>query len=178
MSDSPLPPLADELWPQDLRELRDGFAGKLNVYRTMAHHPELLRAWAPLRRHLVQQSALGPEQSEIVILRVGHRLGSGYEWAHHVTRARALGISDARIRAMRGAPEGEDGLIAQAVDALLDRHLIPEALEAALASAIGRKAVVDLIATVGFYLTLGGILNTYRVPVEAGIAEGLERDPI
>ena len=100
--------------------MKSGFAGALNVYRTMAHHPALLKAWAPLRQHIVRDSALGTERSELVILRAAHRIGSAYEWAHHVSRARALGISDMRILAMRGTPEGEDGLIAQAVDALFD----------------------------------------------------------
>ena len=47
-------------------------------------------------------------------------------------------------------PEGEDGLIVRAVDALFDHHHIPPALEADLAAAIGRPAVFDLIATFGF----------------------------
>lgn len=178
MSDSPCPPLSDADWPESLADLRAGFAGQLNVYRTMAHHPALLRAWAPLRQHLVRDSALGPERSEVVILRTGHRLGSDYEWAHHVSRARRLGFSDARIRAIAAMPEGEDGLIVRAVDALFDHHHIPPALEAELAAAIGRAAVFDLIATFGFYSVLGGILLTYATPIDAAIAAELARDPI
>ena len=178
MTESPCPPLSDADWPEALADMRDGFAGQLNVYRTMAHHPALLRAWAPLRQHLVKDSALGPERSEVVILRVGHRLGSSYEWAHHVSRARALGFPDDRIRAIAGAPQGEDGLIARAVDALFDLHHLPPALEAELAAAIGRAAVFDLIATFGFYSVLGGVLMTYATPLDADIAEALRRDPI
>ena len=178
MSRSPCPPLTDAEWPQSLADLRDGFAGQLNVYRTMAHHPALLRAWAPLRQHIVRDTALGPERSEVVILRTGHRIGSAYEWAHHVSRARKLGFSDDRIRAIAARPEGEDGLIVRAVDALFDQHRIPPDLEAELAAAIGRAAVFDLIATVGFYSVLGGILMTYDTPVDGAIAAELDRDPI
>ncbi len=81
MTLSPCPPLGDDQWPEPIEDLRSGFAGQLNVYRTMAHNPALLRAWAPLRQHLVKDSALGPQRSEVVILRTGHRLGSHYEWA-------------------------------------------------------------------------------------------------
>ncbi|MGI6855584.1 carboxymuconolactone decarboxylase family protein [Mesorhizobium sp. 1B3] len=175
---SPCPPISDADWPDSVADLRDGFAGQLNVYRTMAHHPALLRAWAPLRQHLVKDSALGPDRSEVVILRTGHRLGSHYEWAHHVSRARALGFSDERIRAIAAMPEGEDGLIVRAVDALFDAHRIPAELEVELTAAIGREAVFDLIATVGFYFTLGGILLTYETPVDPAIAQELERSPI
>ena len=178
MSRSPCPPLTDAEWPPSLADLRDGFAGQLNVYRTMAHHPALVRAWAPMRQHVVKDTALGLERSEVVILRTGHRMGSAYEWAHHVSRARALGFSDARIRAIAAMPEGEDGLIVRAVDALFDQRRIPPELEAELAAAIGWTAVFDLIATVGFYVVLGGILMTYDTPVDPAIADELHRAPI
>lgn len=175
---SPCPPLSDADWPAGIEDMRDGFAGALNVYRTMAHHPALLRAWAPLRQHIVKDSALGPERSEVVILRAAHRMGSEYEWAHHVSRARSLGFPDARIGALRGDPAGEDGLIARAVDALFDQKALPATLEAELAGAIGRAAVIDLIATVGFYSVLGYLLMTYRTPVDAPIAKEMAARPL
>jgi 4-carboxymuconolactone decarboxylase len=178
MTTSPCPPIADADWPELIAEMRDGFAGALNVYRTMAHHPELLRAWAPLRQHVVKDSALGAERSELVILRAAHRMGSPYEWAHHVSRARTLGMTDARIAAMRGMPEGEDGLIARAVDALFDQRSLPAELEAELAEALGRKAVFDLIATVGFYSVLGYILMTYDTPIDTPIAAEMAERPL
>ncbi|WP_069300530.1 carboxymuconolactone decarboxylase family protein [Neptunicoccus sediminis] len=178
MTKSPCPPVTDADWPEEITDLRDGFAGRLNVYRTMAHHPELLAAWAPLRQHVVKDSQLGAIRSEIVILRTGLRLGSGYEWAHHVSRARALGMTDARIAAVRDMPEGEDGLIVRAVDALIDDKKLSPAQEAELAKAIGRKAVIDLIATVGFYSVLGYLLQTYDTPIDDDIAAELAQNPL
>lgn len=176
MSQTPCPPLTDDAWPEEALDLRDGFAGALNVYRVMAHNPQLLRAWAPLRQHIVKDSALGPQRSEVVILRTAHRLGSPYEWAHHVYRARQLGFSDDRIAALMDMPDGEDGMIARAVDALVDdKRLAPEQ-EAELADAIGRDAVFDLIATVGFYSVLGYLLMTYDTPVDDNVAASLGED--
>jgi len=177
MSSSPCPPLSDADWPEAIASLRDGFAGALNVYRVMAHNPGLLAGWAPLRQHVVKDSALGPERSELVILRTAHRLGSPYEWSHHVSRARALGFSDARIAAMRGIPEGEDGLIARAVDQLIDKRRLDAGLEAELADTIGRKAVIDLMATVGFYSVLGYLVMTYDTPLDDNVARELEEKP-
>lgn len=175
---TPLPPLADSEWPEDIEDLRGGFAGQLNVYRVMAHHPALLRAWAPLRQHVVKDTSLGAERSEVVILRVAYRFGSAYEWAHHVTRARKLGFSDDRIRALRDRPEGEDGLIARAVDALVDAKRLPPDLEADLARTIGREAVLDLIATVGFYSVLGYMLMSYNTPIDDDVAGEMQRNPL
>ncbi len=178
MTTSPCPPISDADWPAQIAEMKDGFAGALNVYRTMAHHPALLKAWAQLRQHIVKDSALGPVRSEVVILRAAHRMGSPYEWAHHVSRARVLGMSDARIAALRGMPEGEDGLIARAVDALFDDKRLSLGLEADLAAALGRAAVFDLIATVGFYSVLGYILMTYDTPIDAPVAAEMAQRPL
>ncbi|MFA1676777.1 carboxymuconolactone decarboxylase family protein [Rhizobium mongolense] len=171
-------PLTDEDWPTEIADMKAGFAGTLNVYRTMAHHPALLKAWAPLRHHIVKDSALGAVRSELVILRSAHRMGSDYEWAHHVSRARALGISDARIQAMRELPDGEDGLIARAVDALFDSFQLPSNLECLLSAAIGTKAVIDLMATVGFYFVLGYILMTYGTPIDDAVATEMTERPL
>ena len=171
-------PLDDADWPEELADLRSGFAGRLNVYRVMAHHPALLGSWAPLRQHLVTRSALGAERSEVVILRAAHRMGSPYEWAHHVSRARKLGFSDARIAALAATPEAGDALIARAVDHLFDDRRLPRALEAELRAAIGHEAVFDLIATVGFYSILGYLLMTYETPLDADIAAELSASPL
>jgi 4-carboxymuconolactone decarboxylase len=178
MTTSPCPPISDADWPETIAEMKTGFAGALNVYRTMAHHPALLKAWAPLRQHVVKDSALGPVRSEVVILRAAHRMGSPYEWAHHVSRARVLGMSDQRVAALRGQPEGEDGLIARAVDALLDDKRLSLVLEAELAAALGREAVFDLLATVGFYSVLGYMLMTYETPIDDAVATEMTERPL
>ncbi|MDX3805574.1 carboxymuconolactone decarboxylase family protein [Bosea thiooxidans] len=178
MTTSPCPPISDADWPEAIAEMKTGFAGALNVYRTMAHHPALLKAWGPLRQHIVKDSALGPVRSEVVILRAAHRMGSPYEWAHHVSRARVLGMSEARIASLCGEPEGEDGLIARAVDALFDDKRLSLALEAELAASIGRAAVFDLIATVGFYSVLGYMLMTYETPIDVAIAAEMAQRPL
>lgn len=173
-----LTPLSDADWPHEIDDMKDGFAGALNVYRTMAHAPALLRAWAPLRQHVVKDTALGLARSEVVILRTGVRLGSDYEWAHHVSRARALGFSDARIAALREMPDGEDGLLVRAVDQIIDQHRLDPGLEAELRDLLGRDAVFDLIATVGFYAVLGTLLMTYDVPVDDAIKAELAANPL
>lgn len=178
MTATKCPPISDENWPEEIADLRSGFAGALNVYRTMAHNPALLRAWAPLRQHVVKDTSLGLERSEVVILRTGVRLGSDYEWAHHVSRARALGFSDERIAALRGQPEGEDGLIVRAVDALIDEKRLSETLKQELEPVIGVHGIIDLIATVGFYSVLGYLLMTYETPIDDNIAAEMAARPL
>ncbi|TVS02822.1 MAG: carboxymuconolactone decarboxylase family protein [Rhodobacteraceae bacterium] len=170
-------PLSDRDWPAEIADMRGGFAGQLNVYRVMAHHPALLRAWEALRMHVVTQNALGRVRAEIVILRLAHRLGSSYEWNQHVVRGLRLGLSAARITALEGPLSGmpeEDALLAGAVDSLLDTaHLDKEHLTR-LEARVGREGVLDLMATVGMYMTLGFLLRTTDAPLDADICAEID----
>lgn len=173
-------PIQDDLWPDSIAEMRQGFAGGLNVYRTMAHHPALLGAWSALREHVVNRTALGPVRSEIAILRVGARLGSSYEQRQHIDRARRRGIDDARIGSIFGRLEAMapvDRLIAGAVDELLDNAALSGATVEALVAEAGKPGLFDLIATVGFYSTLAYILNTCDTPLDEDIADRLRQNP-
>lgn len=173
-----LPPLADTEWPAEVAHLLPGFAGRLNVYRVMAHNPALLAAWERLRNHIVIDSALTQQQSEIVILRTGHRWNALYEWAHHVVRGRATGLTEARIDAARQdsatwAPDSEDAALMAAVDALLDDGKLSAVQFADLQARIGTVAVLDVMATVGMYTTLAFLVQTFATPIEPEIAAQL-----
>ena len=174
------PPIADDEWPDEIADLRGGFATKLNVYRTMAHNPRLLAAWAPLRQHIVVDNALGRQLSEVVILRTGHRLGSPYEWAHHVSQSRACGMDDARIASIAGevgAMETDDAILAQAVDELFDRKSLRGETREKVIALVGTDGLFDVIATVGFYSTLGYIVESFATPLDVDIERELRDNP-
>lgn len=165
-------PIGDADWPDVLADMRDGFAGKLNVYRVMAHNPPLLRAWTALRQHVVIDSALTEQQKEMVILRTGHRWRSRYEWAHHVYRGSKGGLSDFRIaRAAMdaddwGAIDDEDVMLLRATDVLLDDGRLPKALRIQLGRFLSDAAIIDIMATIGMYTTLAFLVNSFDTPID------------
>ncbi len=176
-----LTPIPDEDWPEDIADLRAGFAGRLNVYRVMAHHPALLRSWTAFRNHVVLENALGAQRSEVVILRVGLRLGSEYEWSHHVSRGRKVGLSDARILSIRGPLEAmseEDRALCAAVDMLFARHGLDRPTQEALTALVGVQGMLEVMATAAHYSLLGFLLNSFSVPLDADVAAELKADPL
>ena len=165
------PPLTDAQLPVEA----PAFAARLNVYRTMAHNPALLRAWAPLRGHVVLGGALTEMQKEIVILRTGYHWGSAYERAHHVVRGKLAGLSEARIaRTAKPAEDwgttdsehDEDIALMAATDALLTHGRLSESQLKTLDPAL----LLDIMATIGFYTTLAFIVNSFETPIDADIA--------
>lgn len=177
-----LAPVGDADWPDAVADMLGGFAGKLNVYRVMAHNPALLSAWSGLRGHVVTGGALTEQQKEIVILRTGHRWASSYEWAHHVSRGRLTGLSDFRI-ARTAAPSGdwgpesvgdrdheEDIALLTGTDELLDDGRLSSPTRIRLAQFLTPAAILDVMATIGMYTTLAFIVNTHETPIDADVA--------
>lgn len=170
-----------EQWPEELGDMRQGFAGRLNVYGIMANHPSLLRAWSNFREHVVVKNVLGSQPSEVVILRTGVRMGSDYEWAHHVSRARKTGMSDTRIRSIRGPLNDmseEDRVLCTAVDQLFDRKGLNNQTLEALVALVGVEGVLDVMATVTHYSLLGFMLNSSDTPLDADVAAELAAAPL
>ena len=166
-----LQPLDPANWSEEIADLRDGFAGRLNVYKVMANH----------RHHLVVENKLGAELSEIAILRIGARMDCAYERAHHIVRARAGGISDIRIGQALDSEkpdEENDALIVRAVDELHSRSGFSAETTEALARRFGPEAMLDLMGLVGFYSTLGYLLNTFATPIDEAVAEALSQHPL
>ena len=164
-----LQPWSEENWPEGIRAALQGPV--LNIHRMMAHSPDLLRHSAPLRNYLVAGSTLSDRERELLILRTAHLIDSDYEWAHHVRRGEAAGLTAAEIaRVRRGAREAEwntgEKALLRLADEMQSVQAITEATARQLHEEIGPAGLIDAIFTVGFYLTLGTILNSFAVPLD------------
>ena len=94
------------------------------------HHarpsPLAVPALARVRRWTDARRSLPRADSELVILRVAHNMGSDYEWGHHERLGRAAGLSSDEIARVRGGAAAtgwseRQALLLQAADALHDR---------------------------------------------------------
>ncbi|MDH3259913.1 MAG: carboxymuconolactone decarboxylase family protein [Acidimicrobiia bacterium] len=166
-----LAPLDESDWDPQLESILDGLSTVLNVHRVMAHHPELLAAWMPLRNHVVANGTLSPRHRELVILRLSHRAGVAYEWHHHFARASQAGISVAEAEAVRIGPaagwaDQKEALLLTVADELFDKQAVGDAVWAELTRAFTIPQILDLIVTVGVYTTLAMFINTTGVQIE------------
>jgi 4-carboxymuconolactone decarboxylase len=111
-----------------------------------------------------------PERSrEFAILIVAARPFSDFIWHAHLGRARALGISDEQIEALRveGQPEIDDPIDSVVVEAaraiVKDRDLDDELYERAT-QLLGPQGLVELLALCGWYQSLALQFQVFRVP--------------
>ncbi len=78
-----------------------GTKSPLHVMTTLARHRRLFRAWLRFGSTLMPRGTLERADTELVILRVAHLCGSGYEWSHHALIAEAAGLSADDVESIR-----------------------------------------------------------------------------
>lgn len=167
-----LPPLDDEHIDPEIRE-RFGSGPILDIFRTLAHHPKLLKRWLVFGNHVLAKSTLTPRERELAILRTGWLCRAEYEWGQHVLIARAVGLGDeeiARVVAGPDAPgwgEAERALL-RAVDELHADACITDETWRALAARWDAAQLIDLVFTVGQYTLVSMALNSLGVQPEPG----------
>lgn len=176
MNLQPLPPVQ---WDSSLKRVIEDMQGKpLHVHALLAHNPALLDAWWSSRQYLVGGGSLGPRLGELVILRVGVRMRCWYEWAAHVVRGQAAGLSLDEVKCVLAGVSSSDWTEAEAVildtvDALFDQRGLSPALMERFGQHYSRQQLLDLMAIQGMYQFLGCVLNTWNPKLEPRVLSAL-----
>jgi alkylhydroperoxidase family enzyme len=142
----------------------------LNIFLTLAHNETLSKAFRRLGAHLLSGGVLPARVREIVILRVGWRCGSEYEFGQHSVIGSSVGLTDDEIARLAdcGAgdwDEGDRALVALA-DELCDADLVSEDTWCALSQRWGDAELLELLVLAGFYRLVSGMLNSVGVALE------------
>jgi alkylhydroperoxidase family enzyme len=161
-------------WNEDSRPILEGIernSGRiLNIFRTLAHHPKLLKRWTVFGNHVLYGSTLPARERELIILRTGYLCGSGYEWAQHAEIARRSGLTDSEIERIAQGPAAEwsddDRLLLVATDELADSKFISDATWALLSQRWNTQQLIDIVFAVGQYTLVSMALNTFGVQLE------------
>ncbi len=172
-----VPPLQDEQLDAQAKEALTPFASQgrvLNIFRTLAHHPELLRRWRVFANHVMGKSTLNERDRELLILRIGYLCGSEYEWGQHVAIARRAGISAEEIAAVKQGSSAaswsaQDRLLLQAAEDLRTYACIQDNTWAGLQAFYNTQQMIDIIFTVGQYNLVSMALNSLGVPLDEGV---------
>lgn len=168
-----VPPLPEEEMPEEFRGLM-GSGPTLNIFRTLAHHPLLLKRWLGFGTHLLTHSSLPAREREIAILRVGWLCRSGYEWGQHVVIGREAGLADAEIARIAEGPDAAgwsdlERAVLRATDELHADAFVSDPTWQALAAQLSTEQLLDFVFTVGQYTLVSMALNTFGVQPEPGL---------
>lgn len=184
MSVPRVPPVTDpsaevlELYDRGGMRAPDG--STLNIFATLAHHPALLKRWMVFAAHVMSKNTLTPRDRELLILRVGVRCASPYEFAQHHVIAQRCDITVDEIDHVQDGPDHPswspyDAALLRAADELHDQSRISDATWTALAERLGTEQLLDVVFTVGNYHLVSFALNTFGVEIDEGIPDTLRR---
>ena len=173
-------PLPDAQIDPETRALLGGASGGvgapriLNIFRTLAVHPKLLKRWLVFGSHVLAKSTLPPRERELAILRVGWLCRAEYEWGQHVAIGRASGLRDDEIARIPAGPDApgwsdRDRHLLRATDELVGDRFVSDPTWAALAADWSTEQLVDLVFAVGQYTLVSMALNTFGVQLDAGV---------
>ncbi len=159
---------ADQQYAMD--KVASGPRGELIApFVPLLRAPELMTRLQLVGEYLRFGSGLPPRLTELVILVVARRWDQDYEWGHHVPLARAAGLEEDVIAAVRdgGTFTGADDVRAvwRLVSELEYRRGVSDSTFDAALDAVGDDGVVEVIATAGYYTTLAMTMNAARTPV-------------
>jgi len=157
-----------------LEKTKIGGGEALNIFRTMAHQPKLLKRFNVLGGAFLVHGLLPAREREIVILRVGWNCRSVYEFGQHTRMGRDAGLTDDEITSLAATrADGPWSADDQALIALADEICADDCAGEATFAALRRRwndaELVELVALAGFYRMVSGFLNTFGVEPEDGL---------
>jgi 4-carboxymuconolactone decarboxylase len=173
---APQPP---EEWPEELRpmltaDLQDQRLGDLNIFTTLARHPELFRSWMRFAGHILVNGKLTFEDRELLILRTGYNCDSPYEWGQHVRIALAGGMDREVVDRVALGPDvpgwnDHERTLLRAADELHSDARVSDGTWKALAGQLDEQQLIELPMLVGQYHLVAFTLNSLGVQPEPGL---------
>jgi alkylhydroperoxidase family enzyme len=148
----------------------------LSVFRVLLRHPDVARELAStLNTLLFQGNKLDARLRELIIMRIGWKTGSLYEWTQHWRVARMLDIPEADILAVRDWRASSvlsdlDKAVMKATDETLDQGMISDATWAELAGKIStHEELIELVVAIGNWSLFSQLLKSLKIPLEEGV---------
>lgn len=173
-----LTPLPAEKWDDAVRDAlasvvpphrrhADGVGNALGV---LVRHPELARHFLQFNNYLQRDSTLPERLRELVILRTACRVGCVYEWGHHAAMGLLMGLTEDDVESARSGSSADDfdQTVLDATDELVSGTQLSPETWARLGGRLDERQRMDLMFTVGGYMTLAIALNTFEVQLEEG----------
>jgi alkylhydroperoxidase family enzyme len=153
-----------------------------NIYKTLAHNPELYSRSTVLGRYLLNASTLPPRDRELIILRMGWLCQAPYEWSQHARIAKAdVKFTDADVHRIAEGPNAKgwtdfERTLLTMVDELRYETLISDKTWIALRAKYSIEQTIDAVYTAAQYQLVSMALNSLGVQLDPELQEHIPND--
>ena len=159
----------------EVREIYDKIeehgAKVLNLYRVLAHSPNVLRSFLRLGGSLLVRSELSPKLRELAILRVAKLAGSEYEWVQHYLIALEVGVTHEQTEALSHWNDAanfsdEERAILQYTDEIAQNVEVKDETFKALQQHLSEQSIVELTLSIGYWGMVARVLVPLQVDID------------
>ena len=159
---------------RDLYELLERTSqglGVLNVFKVMAHSPELMKAWWAMMTALFTCLALPARDRELAILRLFQIKGGAYGFAHHVRIGKQAGITDEQIADLSRHQESpffdeHDRLVLRYTDAVTRLTENAPAVADQVRQSLGERQLVELTFCIANWNLMAHVIEPLQIEME------------
>jgi 4-carboxymuconolactone decarboxylase len=145
----------------------------LALFRTLAHHEQLLSRFRQLGSTLLGRGLLPASDRETVIHRTTARCGAEYEWGvHAVVFAAPLGLDAGWLQATWAGRSDDPAfsdrqrLLVDMCDELHDTATLTDKTWSALRAAYSDEELVELVCLAGFYHLVSYLCRAFAIAPE------------
>lgn len=148
--------------------------GGLNVFRAFLHNPIVAAPLANYLSTLLFRGKLDARVRELIILRIGWRSASEYEFCQHVQVAKRAKLSEQDILGVRN-PEAcasyneLDRTILRMTDELIDRAQVSPEVWGKIEKAFPPEQLVEMLLVVGNWRMFAIFLNAAGIPLDPNV---------
>ncbi|MDR1237016.1 MAG: carboxymuconolactone decarboxylase family protein [Propionibacteriaceae bacterium] len=151
-----------------------GEEGTSAMMKTFLNYPEFARSIGRIGTRVTLTSELPRRLAALASLRTVWLCDCEYLWAQILQEGGAVGITDPEISAIatgeyRDALNSIERHVVEAIDELHDTHYLSEEKWYRIGR-FGTNAVMDIMLTYGFFVTLSTAVNSMGVELEDGLA--------
>jgi 4-carboxymuconolactone decarboxylase len=166
MSEAPRFPFA-EISADIVTDLAARGGRPVNLYRTLANAPEMLRTWIDFAWSLRQNCRTPRPLRELMILRTAQLQDAPYEWQQHLVMARAAGVRESQLTELamwrHSTAFDERERTALALTEAIVAGRVDERTHAETARVFDREEHVELILTAAAYCMVARVLDALDV---------------
>ncbi len=152
--------------------------GVLNIFKTMAHSPELMQSWWRMMAVLLGSLKLDATLRELAILRLFQVKRSDYGFAHHVRIAKLAGVSDEQIAALSSHADSDlfsdlEKQVLEYTDAVTNLEDRSKELAAGFREHLSEQEVVELTFCIANWNLMAHLLLPLEIELEEPAKEFL-----
>lgn len=156
--------------PEDYQYLMDEDAlGERNIFRAMGNNPDILKSYMLYGSTVWNECGLSAHDRELMILAIGRKLESEYEWEQHIDIGYDADVTLEEIRAI-GANNlsyfDEDIQTALEYTQAFAVNEVTDQLTDQLAKHYDDHTVVGIGMLASHYVATGYMLESFDVPLE------------